>query len=98
MSETSTRQPVGEDPAARRSVRQALADVANPATIKGAIALIAGLSIIALPGLSQTLVELTLGAALVAAGLGVGGGMHGGFPVVQLLPPILLFPLLGLLR
>ena len=69
MSETSTSQPVSEESASRRTVRQALADVTNPATVKGAIALIAGLSIIALPGLSKTLVELTLGAALVAAGL-----------------------------
>lgn len=69
MSTTRASQPTMEGPASRRSVRQALEDVANPATIKGAIAVAAGVAIIALPGLSQTLVELTLGAALVAAGV-----------------------------
>lgn len=69
MSTTSVDPPTSETSSSRRSVRQALQDVANPATVKGAIAVVAGATIIALPGLSQTLVELTLGAALVAAGL-----------------------------
>lgn len=69
MSTTSVDPPTSETSSSRRSVRQALQDVANPATVKGAIAVVAGVTIIALPGLSQTLVELTLGAALVAAGL-----------------------------
>ncbi len=69
MSTTSVDPPTSETSSSRRSVRQALQDVANPATVKGAIAVVAGATIIALPGLSQTLVELILGAALVAAGL-----------------------------
>ena len=91
MSETSTSPPIDGHPGSHRSTRQALQDVANPASVKGAIAIIAGLSIIALPGLSQTLVEVTLGAALVATGLYdfwfglTGRGAHRGSRLLSLL-------------
>jgi len=91
MSETSTSPPIDGQPVSHRSKRQALQDVANPASVKGAIAIIAGLSIIALPGLSQTLVEVTLGAASVATGLydfwfgSTGRGAHRGSRLLSLL-------------
>jgi uncharacterized hydrophobic protein (TIGR00271 family) len=52
----------------RRSPLQTVRDVANPATVKGTIAVLAGVALVVLPDLTLTLVELVLGAALVANG------------------------------
>ncbi len=69
MSESSASPAPSEESASHRGVGQALRDMANPATVKGSIAVLAGLSIVVLPGPTQTLIALTVGAALVTAGL-----------------------------
>lgn len=51
-----------------RGVRRKARDVANPATVKGAVALLAGASLVVLPDLSLTVVELVLGLALIGNG------------------------------
>lgn len=61
--------PTSTAPRHRRSGRQTLADVANPATIKGAIALVGGLVLVVVPRISLAVVELVAGAALVASGV-----------------------------
>lgn len=55
--------------APRRSPRQTLSDVSNPATVKGTVAVICGLVLIVAPDLSLTIVELVVGLGLVATGL-----------------------------
>jgi uncharacterized hydrophobic protein (TIGR00271 family) len=66
------------EPRDRRSTVAALRDVSNPATIKGTIALATGVAVIVLPDISPTLVAITLGAALVAAGVyDIGFSMTG---------------------
>lgn len=53
----------------RRSPRQTLHDVWNPATVKGAVAVVCGLVLMVAPDLSLTVVELVAGLGLLAAGL-----------------------------
>ena len=53
----------------RRSPRQTLSDVSNPATVKGAIAVICGLALMVAPDLSLVVVELVAGLGLAATGL-----------------------------
>jgi len=52
----------------RPPVRQVLRELANPATAKGAIAVVGGLLIVVLPGISLTVVEYAFGIALVLSG------------------------------
>ncbi len=63
MSEaTSTDQP------RRRTPLQTAKDVGNPATIKGAVSVVAGLSVLVAPEASLTVIEFVAGTALVAVG------------------------------
>lgn len=64
MSETTTMQRPE-----RRSVQQTAKDVANPATIKGAIALSVGVAVVALPGVTLTVAGVAVGIGLVSVGL-----------------------------
>lgn len=52
----------------RRTVRQTLSDVSNPATVKGGISVLGGLVLIVVPELSVAVIELVVGLALVASG------------------------------
>jgi uncharacterized hydrophobic protein (TIGR00271 family) len=52
----------------RRTFAERLRHAANPATVKGAIALMAGVALVVLPDLTLTLVELILGVTLLAIG------------------------------
>lgn len=56
-------------PRHRRTTRQTLTDVVNPATIKGTIGLACGLVLIVVPQLSLAVVELVAGVGLVASGV-----------------------------
>lgn len=72
----------------RRSPLQTAQDVANPATVKGAIAVLAGVALVVLPDLTLTLVELVVGTALVANGghdvwVGVTGRSRQGAPLAR---------------
>ena len=49
----------------RRTVRQTFRDVANPATVKGAIAALTGLVVLTLPNASLAVFELIVGGALL---------------------------------
>ena len=61
--------PARERARSRRTTRQTLADVTNPATIKGTIALLGGLVLVVVPQVSLAVVELVAGVGLVASGL-----------------------------
>jgi len=64
MSETPT-----IDTTQRRTIRQALQDVTNPATTKGAIAVVCGLALMVSPDLSIAIVERVAGLGLLTTGL-----------------------------
>ncbi|MGA7689607.1 MAG: DUF389 domain-containing protein [Jiangellales bacterium] len=52
----------------RRTPRQTARDVGNPATVKGAIAVVAGLAVLVIPDASLSVIEWAAGAALIAVG------------------------------
>jgi uncharacterized hydrophobic protein (TIGR00271 family) len=56
-------------PRSRRNPRQALADVTNPATIKGTISVVAGLVLVLAPSASIVIVEIVAGVSLLLSGL-----------------------------
>ena len=64
MSETPT-----IDTTQRRTIRRALQDVTNPATTKGAIAVVCGLALMVSPDLSIAIVERVAGLGLLTTGL-----------------------------
>lgn len=65
MSETKQR----VQPQPRRSLMDSIKAVANPVTVKGAVALLAGATVMILPGVSITLIGSALGATLILLGV-----------------------------
>lgn len=67
MNDSTTTTPTQSDPF-ERGFGGTLREAVNPATVKGAVAVVGGLTVIIFPGLSQTVIEYALGLALVVTG------------------------------
>jgi uncharacterized hydrophobic protein (TIGR00271 family) len=53
----------------RRTTQQTLRDVANPATVKGAVAIAVGVAIVVLPGVTLPIARYAVGVGLVVIGI-----------------------------